>query len=254
MLKTAILTVAACATLLWAGIALATVTPKQHCDNARITAWKKYVSCVDSAVAKDAKGVIFDEFAAFAKCRHAYFKKWTAFQPKASFAGSTCIGLRFTNNGTTVTDNLTGLVWEKKTNLDVNTNFGDPHDADNPYTWSTGSNNEDGEAFTTFLTQLNGSGFAGANGWRLPTRAELQSIVLDFACTGAGGGATCSCSSSPCIDGTFDATNTQSTGYWSATSDVPDPVTAWTVYFNSGWVGPDDKLTEYYVRAVRGGL
>jgi len=54
------LSVAACATLLWAGIALATVTPKQHCDNAGITAWKVYTSCIDSAVAKDAKGVIFD--------------------------------------------------------------------------------------------------------------------------------------------------------------------------------------------------
>src|SRR5207244_3672065 len=38
-----------------------------------------WMSCVEAKVAKDAKGVSFDEFAAFAKCRHSYFKKWTYF-------------------------------------------------------------------------------------------------------------------------------------------------------------------------------
>ena len=157
-------TLAACATLLWAGMALATPTPQQKCDYARITEWKRFVSCVEGKLAKDAKGVIFDEFAAFARCRHTYFKKWTGFQAKASLAGSTCIGPRFTDNGDqTVTDNLSGLVWEKKDSLDHVPNSGDPHDADNGYTWGIGA--ENGGTFIQFLAVLNGGGgFAGANG------------------------------------------------------------------------------------------
>ena len=88
--------VAACATLLCAGAALATTTPQQKCDYARITAWKKYQSCVDGVVAKQAKGTGFDLLAAFPKCRHKYFGKWATFQ---SITGSTCIGLRYTDNG-----------------------------------------------------------------------------------------------------------------------------------------------------------
>jgi hypothetical protein len=251
------LMVATCATLLWAGTARATPTAQQNCDNARITAWKVYTSCIDSVVAKDAKGVAFDEFAAFAKCRHAYFKKWTAFQAKASLAGSTCIGSRFTDNGDqTVTDNLSGLVWEKKDNLDGMVNGADPHDADNTYTWTTGAPYaENGTAFSSFLTTgLNTPGFAGANGWRLPTVAELQTILLDFACTGAGESPTCRCpsSGSPCIDPALDVANTQSFNYGSATSYVAFPAFAWLVsgggqvYFNG--------TSNFYVRAVRGGL
>ncbi len=248
------LAIGTCAMLLWTGVALATPTAQEQCDSARITAWAKYVSCVDAVVAKDAKGVYSGwsvESAAFGKCRHAYFKNWTAFQSKASLATSTCAlgsANRFSDNGTTETDNLTALVWEKKTT------DGSVQDKGNWYTWSTGLNNEDGTAFTTFLTAgLNTPGFAGANGWRLPTLAELQTIVLDFPCTGEFRGARCQCGSNPCV--AFDASNTQSSLYWSATSYVPDPNRAWGVSFISGIVDDSNyKTLSYYVRAVRGGL
>jgi len=240
------LTVVAAATLLWAGRALATPTPQQLCDSARITAWKVYQACVDTVVAKDAKlgfGA-FDEFAAFAKCRHAYFKKWTGLQA-AKYATSTCIGSRLTDNGTTVTDNLTGLVWEKKTN-DASV-----HDVGNFYDW--GSIDETGQAFTTFLTAgLNTPGFAGSSGWRLPTLAELQTSLKDFTCTGAGNGPKCTCGTPPCIETTFGPT--QSGFYWSATSYVPNPSVTWDVTFGNGLVNCDLKASGFYVRAVRGGL
>ena len=256
-----VLTVVGCA-LLWAATAVATPpTPQEKCDKTRVTAWKAYVSCVDTVVAKEASCVPtvscpanFNEFTAFAKCRHAYFKKWKAIQGTA-FVGSTCAaGLtnRFTvtDSGATVTDGLTGLVWELKDNLDNTPNYADPHDADNYYTWSTGSNNEDGTAFTTFLTAgLNTPGFAGANGWRLPTLAELQSIVLDFACTSS----MCSCGTRPCIDGTFGPT--QADYYWSATSYVPNPNNARNVTFFVGDLDHEwGKTSTFPVRAVRGGL
>ena len=142
MTKT-IVTITACATLLWAGTALATPTPQQQLrqrphhgvEGLRSPAWMRW-SRRTRRVA-----ISFDEFTAFWKCRHAYFKKWTGFQgEERRCAASTCDqGGRFKDNGDqTVTDNLSGLVWEKKDNLDDSTNFADPHDADNDYTWSTG--------------------------------------------------------------------------------------------------------------------
>jgi hypothetical protein len=245
----------ACAMVLCAGTALATPTPQQRCDQARVRAWKAYLACVDTLVAKDAGCVpdascrsSFNEFAAFAKCRHTYFRNWTRFQGNRSFAGTACIGSRFTSTdgGTTVTDALTTLVWEKKTNDST------VHDQGNVYTWSTGTDKGDGTAFATFLTGtvtgLNVSGFAGAEGWRLPTLAELQTILLDFACTHA----SCGCGSSPCIDPTFGPT--QSSFYWSATSWAPNPANAWSVLFSTGAVGVIGKLGGDYGRAVRGGL
>jgi hypothetical protein len=83
--------------------------------------------------------------------------------------------------------------------------------------------------------------------------AELQTIVLDFACTGVGGGTKCQCGSNPCVDPALDAANTHSSTYWSATSDVPNPGTAWDVAFDGGSVDHYNKTNNNYVRAVRGG-
>jgi hypothetical protein len=242
--------IAACTTLLWAGTAQAIPTPQQQCDYARIIAWKKYVSCVETVVAKAAKGdVSGDWFAAHAKCRHAYFKKWAGFQTKGSLAGSSCIGSRFasSDSGATVTDKLSGLVWE------VKTDDSSVHDKDNLYSWSTGSPyKEDGTAFTSFLADVNGGGFAGASGWRLPTLTELQTIVLDFACRAKGLGPQCKCPSVPCVDPAVGTT--QADGYWSSTSYVPFPVDAFYVFFDTTASGGGDKTLTLSVRAVRGGL
>ncbi len=253
-----VVAIGACATVLCTAPAWGTQTAREKCDQARVTAWKTYVACIDTVVAKNAGcattgcPLSFKWDVSFSNCRHAYFKNWAAFQTKAALAGSTCIGTRFTStdSGLTVTDGLTGLVWEEKTNLDGIANYGNPQDADNPYSWSTaGPSKEDGTAFTSFLETINGGGgFAGANGWRLPTLAELQTIVLDFPCTKT----SCSCSANPCIDSTFGPTLAYS--YWSATSLVPGPGLTWAVYFSQGNVIFLDVGIQAYVRAVRGGL
>jgi hypothetical protein len=278
--KAVLVTVVACATLLWARTVLATpTTPQGSCDVARLVAWAKYVSCVDKVLAQDASCVVsgcpagFDPFgfAAFAKCRHKYFKNWTAFQTKSSMATSTCQpsgGLRFVDNGDgTVTDNLTSLVWEKKDNLDGVSSPTDPHDADNAYTWGTYPGPApNGTVFTSFLGSLNGgSGFAGDYSWRIPTLVELQSIVLDFTCAGAVKGPACSCGVSPCIDGTFGPTTPGLGWVWTQTSFEPllgSPVlpgddAQWLVNFGDGQMlwNLDIYGQEYWgVRAVRGGL
>src|SRR6266446_8828956 len=52
---------------------------------------------------------------------------------------------RFVDNGDgTVTDNQTGLMWEKKENLDGTTDVSNQHDADNPYQWTASLSAPDG--------------------------------------------------------------------------------------------------------------
>jgi hypothetical protein len=141
-------------------------------------------------------------------------------------------------------------VWEKKTN------DGTVHDWDNLYAWSTGAPyKETGSLFTSFLDSVNGGGgYAGANGWRVPTMAELQSIVLDFPCSGSLGYAGCSCAV-PCIDGMFGLTQPGNFFYWTTTPYLPDPLGVRGVNFNyHGYATTPQKIHSGYVRAVRGGL
>ncbi|MBI3783227.1 MAG: DUF1566 domain-containing protein [Deltaproteobacteria bacterium] len=99
---------ACCAAILCAATPCAATTQAQRlCDFARTSAWKDYTSCIDRRLVTDL---------AIAKCRYTYIRKWESFQRRKSLTGSTCIGARFTDNGGTVTDNLSGLVWEKKIN------------------------------------------------------------------------------------------------------------------------------------------
>ena len=233
---------------------------QENCDYARVTASKVYTSCIYTVTARDAKAVLSDQFAAFARCRHAYFKKWNGFQNpgrKPALAGSSCVGARFTDNGDlTVTDNLTGLVWEKKQDLDFTQQPANPHDANNTYTWTTTTTAENGTAYTSFLASVNaGSGFGGANGWRLPTLAELETILLDFPCTGKGRGPDCHCPSAPCVDPMLDASNTIAAAFWTATTSLRFPEDAWLVFFDNGdALAPYGKGSASSVRAVRGGF
>jgi hypothetical protein len=132
------------------------------------------------------------------------------------FDVSGCYAVRFTDNGNgTISDAQTGLMWEKKGHLNnvpvVCSSAGvcpDPHDADNEYTYSSGSpTGPPGTAYTVMLVQLNaGGGFASHTDWRLPTLEELRSIadyaalssptvdaVFDTGCTSSCTGIGCSC-------------------------------------------------------------
>lgn len=161
---------------------------------------------------------------------------------------------RFVDNGDgTITDNETGLMWEKKYSDDGVQDFSNPHDVDNLYSWTSTADsdltNGDGTAFTDFLSKLNQEAtdnpdstcFANHCDWRIPRLAELRSILLkQFPCS----------TSRPCIDPIFGLT--EATNYWSYTFYAANPSVGWCVNFLSGLVNNVDKFDEVYVRAVRG--
>ncbi|MBS4096698.1 MAG: DUF1566 domain-containing protein [Sulfuricella sp.] len=127
----------------------------------------------------------------------------------------------FTDNGDgTVTHKITGLTWKRCTE---------------GMTW-TGSTCV-GTAKT--YTWIQANALSSSGGWRLPTIAELVTIVERD-------------NVSPAINTTIFPATTPSY-FWSASAYAGSSVNAWYVYFYSG----DDDLDSYrsgnYVRLVRGG-
>jgi hypothetical protein len=144
---------------------------------------------------------------------------------------------------TMVRDNVTGLIWE------VKTDDGSVHDKDNTYTWydsnpetNGGDAGTPGEGTDTedFINALNNSNYGGYSDWRLPTPEELQSIV-DYGTT-----------SIPTINDSYFP-NTKSSRYWSSTTNANISTYVGYVDFLIGDVTDGHKSETYYVRAVRAG-
>lgn len=219
-------------------------TPEQTCQKGRYEAAARYAVCQQKAMGAYYGGGKIEKFQeAVGKCTVKYTATWPKLQKKAIGTGVACAAARFVEDETTVTDNLTGLQWEKKQNMDDSQDFTDPHDADNYYSWSANGSAENGTAFTNFLLTLNSGGcFAGQCGWRLPTFYELQTILK----------APYPCATSPCIDPIFGPT--VAGDYWTATTFATYTVGAWVVLFSNGVVFTGDKRAINHVRAVRAGL
>ncbi len=162
-----------------------------------------------------------------------------------------------------VRDNVTGLIWEVKTD-----NNG-LRDKDWSYTWcnnnastngggagvcdtgsSVGSDNCantarcDTEKYVADVNALNPN-LCGHTDWRMPTREELRSIV-DYSIYAPSG-------VNPTIDVVYFP-NTRGYPYWSASPSAPDAGYAWLVDFYSGFDGANNVKGNYFaVRLVRGG-
>ena len=152
-------------------------------------------------------------------------------------AGAT---LSYVDNGDgTITDLNTGLMWEKKNSLDSTANFSNLHDADNTYRWSGDGSQETIWDWLGDINAEGGTGFAGHSDWRIPNVKELQSII-DYEVF------------NPSIAPIFGDTGVDSP-YWSSSTVANDTDLAWVVLFSDSDVNHDDKTSDYFVRAVRGG-
>lgn len=119
------------------------------------------------------------------------------------------------NNNGTVTDNFTGLTWQKI-------------QAQNTMTWE--------EA----LSYASTFSLAGKSDWRLPDIKELQSLNDEKL-------------SSPSIDKTV-FTELVTGRYWSSTSSINSSTKAWDLNTEFGIVSYSEKTAKDYVLLVRGGL
>ena len=118
-------------------------------------------------------------------------------------------------NNEAVLDKNTGLVWEQA-----------PDATARP--WATA---------TSYCVNKN---VGGTRGWRVPSVAELSSLI------------------DPSLPAPFVPaavfTGLQSSLYWSATSSADIPTRAWPVFFSVGDVNPGLKTSSHYVWCVRGGM
>ena len=121
--------------------------------------------------------------------------------------------MSYTDNGDgTVTDNVTGLMWQKQFDIIM-------------------------RKWAEALSQCEGLTLAGYTDWRLPAKKELMGIVNYRTIL-------------PAINETFF--NTTSWDYWTTTTSAGYPSLAWHVDFGTGRVERSDKLDELYVRCARG--
>lgn len=129
------------------------------------------------------------------------------------------VGFSFTADGGCVTDNVTGLVWDGT--------------AETAATLAAAQAN---------LATANATARCGQSDWRLPTAAELASLVDNGLATGAR------------IDPVFAAT--PAVGFWSAEAYAGDARASWLVDFGSGAVAFDTATNPlakpYASRLVRG--
>ena len=148
-----------------------------------------------------------------------------------------------------VRDNVTGLVWEVKTNRDGVKDYTNHHDADNWYTWYDPNPETNGgypgeipteySCTKYFLDAINGANFAGYSDWRLPTRKELRSIAIYGW-------------RYPAINTDYFP-NTTNGQYFSSSIYAAYPHGVWAVNFSYGNVRVDTGQYYSCVRCVRTG-
>ncbi|MDH4233148.1 MAG: DUF1566 domain-containing protein, partial [Nitrospirota bacterium] len=138
--------------------------------------------------------------------------------------------MSFTDNGNgTVTDNNTGLVWQKE-------------DDNQTYNWYQASGTYDATYNSSSQNVCGTLSLGGHSDWRLPSKKELMSIV-DYSVTSPG----------PTINSTYFP-NTNTSNYWTSAILSCYPGNAWGVEF---WDGNfvlqfKDRNSDMYVRCVRG--
>jgi hypothetical protein len=135
----------------------------------------------------------------------------------------------FTDNGDdgTVTDDNTGLIWQK---LQDNT----------PYNWYQATGTYHATYNSTSQNVCSALSLAGHSDWRLPSKKELITLV-DYSVGYPG----------PMINTAYFP-GTKSDSYWTSPTYAGYTSNAWAVYFDQGGVGFTAKSSNHFVRCVRG--
>jgi len=139
-----------------------------------------------------------------------------------------------------VLDNITGLMWE------VKTDDGGLQDKYNRYTWydsNTATNGGDAgengsgavDCTQEYVEAVNAENYLGHSDWRMPSIEELRSIV-DYT------------RYEPAIDTDYFPRTMIDNYYWSATANASYSGLAWVIYFGNG---DDDGYYKDYGRCVR---
>ncbi len=157
--------------------------------------------------------------------------------------GSTHSGSAYsTSPWSCVRDNVTGLVWE------VKTNDGTIHDKDKTYKWggisAIGKNHasKEGTYYNDWNSLVNGAknaSLCGFNDWRVPKKEELRSIVHYGR-------------HNPSIDTAYFP-NTVSSSFWSSSPNSYNSNVSWYVFFGYGYDSYNYRNDGRAVRLVRGG-
>ena len=138
-----------------------------------------------------------------------------------------------------VQDNVTGFIWE------VKTDDGSERDKDNTYRWggltAIGRNNSSREGeyyedWNSIINVTNGEQLCGYGDWRIPSVEQLRSIV-NYSRT------------NPSID-LYYFPNTKSGIYWTASPLADDGEYAWQFYFDYGYDYGDYRHHPSHVRLV----
>ncbi|MBI4847020.1 MAG: DUF1566 domain-containing protein [Nitrospirae bacterium] len=148
--------------------------------------------------------------------------------------------MSFTDNGNgTLTDNNTGLMWQR-CSIGQNNDEACSGTAAT-YNWYRASGTYNASYNPSSQDVCGSLGLGGYSDWRLPSKKELITIV-DYSIPYPG----------PTINTAYFP-NTKSSYYWSSTTYAYDPGSAWYVVFGVGYVDDDGKGSYVYVRCVRGG-
>ena len=138
----------------------------------------------------------------------------------------------------TITDNVTGLMWQKCSNGQGVTDCASGTAA--TYNWYQAAGIADGTSNPDGATNVCGElTLAGQTDWRLPSRIELVSLIDNGIY-------------SPAINATYFP-STISSSYWSSITLASSTSYAWFVYFDYGYSYYDGKTDTVYARCVRGG-
>ncbi len=144
---------------------------------------------------------------------------------------------RFTVNAdTTITDNLTGLIWD----ADATTSAFDPNNPDLPCT----PNSQTWQNALAYVACLNANSYLGYTDWRLPNVNEMESIID----AGAADQILWLQSQG------FDINSAQQIGFWTSTTSAASSTVAWFVnIWEDGYLDDvQDKSSTLYIWPVRG--